>query len=329
MRRIELSRWGAPEEVADVVERPDLPPPGAGEVLFDVLLFPLNPADYAFCRGSYRLKPPLPATPGAECVGRVRAVGADVNGIAPGDLVINMQRENWASQRCVAATDVITLPKDIETRQAAMLRINPPTASLLLSDVVVLKSGDWIIQNVGNSAVGRLIIRFAKARGLRTLNVVRRKDVFDDLAALGADACLLDGDDLPEQARHATGGAPISLGLDAIAGAATARIAACVADGGHICVYGAMSGDAVQVPTSDLVYRGVTLTGFMLGRFLARRPMGAIRTLYADLAQAMLRGDVSAPVDCIYPIEQIGDALRHAQSPGHHGKILVAPNGPI
>ncbi len=327
MKRIEISRWGAPEDVADVVERPDLPPPGAGEVLFDVLLFPLNPADYAFCRGSYRLKPPLPATPGAECVGRVRAVGSGVIGIAPGDLVINLQRENWASQRCVPASEVIGLPAGIKLQQAAMLRINPPTASLLLSDIAALKRGDWVIQNVGNSAVGRLVIRFAKARGLRTLNVVRRNDVFDELSAFGADACLMDGSDLAEQATRATGGAPIVLGLDAIAGDATARIAACVSDSGHVCVYGAMSGDAVHVPTSDLVYRGVTLTGFMLGRFLARRTPDAIRALYADLAQEILRGEISAPVDRIYPIEDIANALRHAQSPGHHGKILVAPNG--
>ena len=58
--------------------------------------FPINPADMWFCRGSYRLKPPLPATPGAECVGRVTAVGAGVKHVKTGDLVINLQRENWA-----------------------------------------------------------------------------------------------------------------------------------------------------------------------------------------------------------------------------------------
>ena len=40
--------------------------PRPGEVVFDVLAFPINPADVSFCRGNYRLRPPLPATPGAE-----------------------------------------------------------------------------------------------------------------------------------------------------------------------------------------------------------------------------------------------------------------------
>ena len=99
MKRIEIAAWGAPEDVARIVETPDLPAPAAKQVLFDVIAFPLNPADMAFCHGRYRLKPPLPATPGAECIGRVRAVGEGVTRVTPGDLVINLQRENWAQKR--------------------------------------------------------------------------------------------------------------------------------------------------------------------------------------------------------------------------------------
>ena len=329
MKRIEIAAWGAPEDVARIAAAPDLPPPTKGQVLFDVIAFPLNPADMAFCHGRYRLKPPLPATPGAECIGRVRAVGEGVTQVSPGDLVINLLRENWASQRCVAENDVIRVPGDIDLKQAAMLRINPPTASLLLSDIVALKPGDWLIQNVANSAVGRLVISFAKARGFHTINVVRRDDVFAELTELGADVCVRDGDDLAQRVHAANGGAPVRLGLDAIGGGATARIAACLADDGTVCTYGSMSGEEARLPTSDLVYRGVTLTGFMLGRFLARRSDTEIRALYADLAEGIRSGAVHAPVDRVYPIEEIRAALVHAQSPGHFGKILVAPNGMI
>lgn len=329
MKRIEIGAWGAPEDVARLVETPDLAPPAKGQVLFDVIAFPLNPADMAFCHGRYRLKPPLPATPGAECVGRVRAVGDGVTTVAPGDLVINLLRENWASQRCVAEDEIIRLPGDTDPKQAAMLRINPPTASLLLSDIVALKPGDWLIQNVANSAVGRLVIAFAKARGFHTINVTRRDDVFAELTGLGANVCLRDGDDLAQRVRVAIDGAPVRLGLDAIGGGATARVAACLADDATVCTYGSMSGEEARLPTSDLVYRGVTLTGFMLGRFLARRDDAAVRTLYAELADGIRSGTVYAPVDRIYPIEDFRAALVHAQSPGHFGKILVAPNGMI
>src|SRR3954471_3959359 len=156
MKQVLIERYGTPWEVARCAEVPDVGDPGPDEVVFDVLAFPINPADMGFCRGTYRLKPPLPATPGAECVGRVIAVGAAVRHVKVGDLVINLQRENWAQKRRVKGVDAIPLPAGIDLKQAAMLRINPPTAELMLSDFVPLKGGDWVIQNVANSAVGRL-----------------------------------------------------------------------------------------------------------------------------------------------------------------------------
>lgn len=329
MKRVEIAEWGAPEDVARCVEKPDLPAPQAGEVAFSTLAFPINPADLAFCRGRYRLKPPLPATPGAECVGRVQAVGSGVTRVKVGDLVINLMRENWASHRLVREQDVLRIPEGLDLRQAAMIRINPPTAELMLSDIVALNAGDWIIQNVANSAVGRLVIELARRRGLRTIAVTRRDDIFPELKALGADVCLVDGDDLAERARASNGGAPIRLGLDAVAGAACARIAAAVCDDGAVCNYGSMSGEDAQIGTADTIYRGVTLTGFMLGRFLARRSIEQVEAIYARIADEMARGALHAPIGAIYPIEQIGEALRHAQRAGHNGKILVAPNGAL
>ncbi len=99
MKQILLDRYGQPEEGLRCADVPDVGAPGAGEVVFEVLAFPINPADISFCRGTYRLKPELPATPGAECVGRVVAVGAGVTHVKPGELVINLQRENWTQQR--------------------------------------------------------------------------------------------------------------------------------------------------------------------------------------------------------------------------------------
>jgi len=329
MKQIQISAFGKPAEVAACVDVPDVGEPGQGEVVFDVLAFPINPADLWFCRGSYRLKPPLPATPGAECVGRVAAVGAGVGHVKQGDLVINLQRENWAARRRVKGDDVIPLPSGIDLRQAAMVRINPPTAMLLLTDILPVQPGEWVIQNVANSAVGKLLIRLAKARGLKTVNVVRREALFPELKALGADICVVDGPELDARVKAATGGAPIRLGIDAVAGEATGRIAECLADGGTVCTYGSMTGEDPIVHRSALIYRGSSLTGFMLGRGLARRTAAEVRDIYADLAAQIMSGALSAPVERVYPIEEIKAALTRADQGERTGKILVAPNGPL
>jgi NADPH:quinone reductase-like Zn-dependent oxidoreductase len=210
-----------------------------------------------------------------------------------------------------------------------MVRINPPTAELMLSDFVTLNHGDWVIQNVANSAVGRLAIVLAHQRGLRTVNVVRRPELASDLRQLGADLVLVDGDDLAERVTRETGGAAIRLGLEAIGGKATGRLAGCLASDGTLVHYGSMSGENPDVDRSNFIYRGVRLTGFMLGRFLARRKPEKIREIYAGLARQVLEGKLGAPVDTVYPIDKIKEALAHADKGGRNGKILVSPNGAI
>jgi NADPH:quinone reductase-like Zn-dependent oxidoreductase len=324
VKQVLIDRYGAPDEVARCAEVPDVGAPAAGEVVFDVLAFPINPADISFCRGTYRLKPTLPATPGAECVGRVAAIGAGVVHVKPGDLVINLQRENWTQQRRVKSDDIIPIPPGMDLHQAAMLRINPATALLLLTDIVALKPGDWVIQNVANSAVGRLVIRLARGRGVRTMNVVRREALFAELAALGADACVVDGPDLAEAVKRRTAGAPVRLGLDAVSGRATARLSACLTEGGVVCNYGSMSGEDPVMSRGALTSGGQSLVGFILGRGLATRSLEQVRALYADLARQVLDGTLTAPVEKVYPIEDIKTALAHAQRGERRGKILVA-----
>ncbi len=329
MKQVLIEKYGTPWQVARCADVADVGEPAADEVVFDVLAFPINPADMWFCKGSYRLKPPLPATPGAECVGRVAAVGANVKHVKKGDLVINLQRENWAQQRKVKGDDAIPLPSGIDLRQAAMVRINPPTALLMLSDFVDLKSGDWVIQNVANSAVGRLVIVLARQRGLRTVNVVRRPELAAELKGLGGDLVVVDGEDLAKRVAAGTGDAKIKLGLEAIGGAATGRLADCIATDGTLVHYGSMSGQNPDVDRSNFIYRGVKLTGFMLGRFLAKRSAEQIRGIYNDLARQVMAGKLSAPVDTVYPIEKIKEALAHSDRGGRNGKILVSPNGSI
>ena len=325
MKRVVIDGYGRPEEVARCADVPDVGAPDADEVVFDVLLFPINPADVSFCRGTYRLRPPLPATPGAECIGRVAAAGTQVTHVKPGDLVINLQRENWAQRRRVKGADVIPVPAKMDLPQAAMLRINPPTALLLLTDLVTLRPGDWVIQNVANSAVGRIVIALARQRGIKTVNVVRRESLFAELKALGADACVVDGPDLADAVKAQVGKGPVRLGLDAVSGRATSRLSACLADGGVVCNYGSMSGEDPVMSRAGLSNGGQKLVGFILGRFLAPRSLDQIREIYAELGQQILDGTLSAPVEKIYPIDDIKTALAHAQRGERTGKILVQP----
>jgi NADPH:quinone reductase-like Zn-dependent oxidoreductase len=269
---------------------------------------------------------------GSESVGRIAAVGAAVGHLQVGDRVINMDRDNWAQQRKVKAARAIKMPEGVDVLQLAMLKVNPATARLMLRDYVALQAGDWVIQDAANSGVGqnliRLLIRLAKADGIRTVNIVRREELIEPLKAIGADAVVVDGPDLVEAVRAETEGTA-KLAIDAVAGPATLRIADCLADGGTVVNYGLLSGEPCMLGSHHAVFRGITLTGFWLVRSLGAMAPEEILALYGDLAGRIAAGDLRVKVEATYPIEEIEAALRHASGSGRSGKVLVTPNGPV
>ena len=68
------------------------------------------------------------------------------------------------------------------------------------------------------------------------------------------------------------------------------------------------------------------MVGLILGRALGQRSLPQIRAIYADLGEQILNGTLSAPIEKIYPIEEIKAALAHAQRGERSGKILVTPD---
>ena len=329
MKQVQFSAFGVPHEVAACVEVPDVGAPGPDEVVIEVLAFPINPADLLTMTGGYAVRPQLPATLGAECVGRIAAVGSDVRHLAVGERVINLGRDNWCQRRKVPAAQALKVPAHADVLQLAMLKVNPATALLMLRSYVDLQPGDWVIQDAANSAVGTSLIRLATAEGIRTVNVVRRESLIRPLSAIGADVVVVAGDDLAERVRAATGGALIRLAIDAIGGAMVLRLADCLAEGGTVVNYGLLSGQPCQLGAHHTIFKGITLTGFWLQKALTSMARAGLEALYADLAARVADGTLRVEVEATYPIEEIKAALAHAEREGRSGKILVLPNGPV
>lgn len=318
-------RGPVPQDVIDCVER-ETPAPGAGEVLLEMLAAPINPSDVLTLTGQYGALPPLPAVGGNEGVARVAALGAGVTTVAVGDVVLMpVATGTWTTHTVTPAATLLRLPAGGDVQQLAMLTVNPPTASLLLSEFVSLKAGDWVIQNAANSGVGEYVIQLARARGLRTVNVVRRADAVAPLEALGADVVLLDGPDLAPRVAAATGRAAIRLALDAVGGSATDRLAQSVSVGGTVVNYGALSGEACRIAPGALVFRNVTLRGFWLATWFRQSTPAQQMVLYGDLAQRIARGGLAARIHATYPLARVKEAVAAAAAGGRDGKILLVP----
>ena len=80
------------------------------------------------------MRPRLPLTPGTEGVGRVVRVGAGVSHVKVGDRVLLPGPGTWRARFRVPAKALFALPAHVDPRQLAMLRVNPPTAFLMLHE---------------------------------------------------------------------------------------------------------------------------------------------------------------------------------------------------
>jgi mitochondrial enoyl-[acyl-carrier protein] reductase / trans-2-enoyl-CoA reductase len=318
-------RGPVPQDVIAAVpfDRPVL---AAGQALVAVLAAPINPSDVLMLTGQYGMLPPLPAVGGSEGVGRVVELGADAQGRAVGQTVLLPPGAGtWATHVVVPANRLIPLPAQADPRQLAMLTVNPPTASLLLSDFADLQPGDWIIQNGANSGVGSYVVQLARLRGLKTVNIVRRDSAVAGVQAQGGDVVLVDGDDLAERVTVATNGAAIKLGVDAVGGKATMRLAQALAEGASIVNYGALSGEPCIVTPRELIFKDVTLKGFWLARWFRVTPQAQQVALLTELAALIAAGKLSAPIQATYDVSQIKEAVAAAAAGERQGKILITP----
>jgi mitochondrial enoyl-[acyl-carrier protein] reductase / trans-2-enoyl-CoA reductase len=320
------SRFGDPAQVL-ALENAEPTALAADQVRIKVLRSPVNPSDLMQISGNYPLHPPLPAVAGNEGVGRISERGSGVAGLKVGQLVLLPGGTGcWRSEMVVSARGLTPVP-EADLNQLAMITINPSTASLLLSDIKALSPGDWVIQNASNSAVGRYVIQLAKMRGFKTVSVVRRAEVIAELEALGGDVVLVDGDDLAARVATATDEAEIGLALEAVGAAATGRLADCLGRGATLVSYGAMSGEPAQVEPSSIIFKNLTLCGFWLASWFAGSTPERQKHVFGEILALVSEGRLTAPVDQVFALEELDQALERAAQGGRNGKVLLAPNG--
>lgn len=323
---VHLSAFGAPLDVVEVREEP-VPRPASGQVLVKVEASPVNPADLNVLEGKYGTLPALPCVPGVEGVGRVVLEGPDS---LPGDGSLLGKRVllphgfgAWRQFGAARAADLVVVPEGIALEQAAMLRINPATALCMLVQFVALRPGDWIVQNAANSGVGRSVIQIARARGWRTLNVVRRGGLEEELHAIGADAVLEFGENLAARILEQTGGVAPRLALNAVGGESALALAKTLPEGGVLVTYGAMGLQPLRIPNGLLIFKDLQVRGFWVSRWYRNAAPAERDGLFQQLFEWAARGLLHTPVEAVYPFERVKEALSHAMRSGRSGKILL------
>ncbi|HHL32131.1 MAG TPA: alcohol dehydrogenase [Oceanospirillales bacterium] len=321
------TRGPIPQDVIEAVafDKPELKD---GQVLLEMLAAPINPSDVLTLTGQYGILPPLPAIGGNEGVARVIEHGPNVSDPDIGQTVlIPIGLGSWSTHIVADAKTLISLPNGVDPIQLSMITINPPTASLMLSEFVDLQQGDWVIQNAANSGVGSYLIKLAKLRGLKTVNVVRRASLIQPLLDAGADVVLVDGIvdglSLAQRVQAATDSAAIKLGIDAVGGSATDRLGATLAEGATLVNYGAMSGEACSLAPTVIIFKDITVRGFWLAKWFRRASPEQQKEIFASIIGLIATGKLSAPIHATYPVKDIKQAVAVAASGQRNGKVVL------
>src|SRR5258707_1945305 len=324
MRQLKLIAHGEPSEVIELntVSEPAL---GPEEVLISMEAAPVNPSDFLCVGGICGIRPAFPSSVGAEGVGRVAKIGSKVDVALRGKRVLiipTYEQGTWADQVVVPVRNVVPMSDEVDPLQLSMIGINPATAYLLLNRYVSLMPGDWIGQTAANAAMGQYIIALAKLAGVKTLNVVRRKEAAEQVRQWGGDRVVLQGDNLHKDIEEALDGKKLSLVLDTVGGASVVELAKSLKPGGSVVVYGLQSGQFPAMPAKEFIYRGLSLHGFWLINLMTTAPPTEIEEIYQKLGDLVADGSLSATVERVYPLDQFKEAFKQSLKSNRSGKIL-------
>lgn len=302
-----------------------MPEPGPGQVLIRLRARPINPSDLFTIRGSYGTLPKLPATPGLEGAGVIEALGDGVTQFQIGQQVVPLEAGGtWQEYIVADASTVLPLPPGLSDTQAAMLLVNPTTAWLMLQEVLAVQPGQWVLQNAANSAVGRFVIQLSRHYGYRTMNVVRRRELRDELLALGADEVIIETDEnVVERVKALTEGKGVRYAIDSVAGESGSRLVQALGPGGTLVVLGAISRQPLTIDPGLMLFRGTTVRGWWLAHWFRTAGQEKIAQLFGTLIPLVASGTLHVPVAAEYDLADVKQAIVAAEGSDRNGKIVL------
>ncbi|XP_063707962.1 enoyl-[acyl-carrier-protein] reductase, mitochondrial-like [Culicoides brevitarsis] len=323
---LQYFEYGEPSEVVDYVYKTKIFDLKDTEVLIKVLAAPINVADLITIRGKYSIKPPLPAVPGNECVGKILAIGPNVQKLQINDLVTPFKRGvgTWQSHLVLNEGELVKLPAEMGIAEAATINVNPCTAYRMLKDFVDLKPGDTVFQNGANSACGQIIIQLCRNWGVNCVCVVRDRPNIEQLRSylmnLGA-AHVMTAEELTQTLVFNQFSAPV-LGINCVGGEIATNMLQHMANGSTFVTYGNMSGQPMQVSAPTFIYKDVRLKGYWMTRWTKENPNSPERfKMFEELIKLTMEGKLRVPEHELVDISTISFKHVFEQAAKAGGKV--------
>ena len=213
---------------------------------------------------------------------------------------------------------------DITDEQAATFFVNPATVLALVRHVLEVPQGAWLLQSAAGSTLGRMSIKLGRHDGFKTLNVVRRKEAIDELMKLGGDAVISSSEGpIEEQVYKITGGQGVRYALDPVGGETATGVFRSLGEEGKLVLYGTLSGQPLQVDPRLVISGKRVIEGFWLGHWMRQQSILKSLAHFREIKKLMREG-ILDPGPCqFFSLDQIGEAVKEAESVARNGKVLL------
>jgi NADPH:quinone reductase-like Zn-dependent oxidoreductase len=327
MRAVVLRQYGDPATSLTVE---DIPKPALkrGQVLVRIVASPMHPADMAFVEGNYGVRRQAPTVPGLEGMGVVveanaGAYGRWLMGKRVSCFGPNEGNGAWAEYMATSAFSCVPLASKSSDAFGATLLVNPLTAISQMA-MVRRERHRAFVQTAAGSALGRMIVRLARMKGIPAIHVVRRSEGVAALRSEGAEHMVVSSaPDFSDRLRELCMELGATIAFDAVAGEMTEILAAALPHGGKVVVYGGLSGRPPRISIADTIFRGKRMEGFWLPLEVKR--IGMLGTLMRFReAQRIGETVLGTKILARLPLEGIADAIA-MQPQGTEGKVLLTP----
>ena len=303
------------EQEIVIEEHPD-PVPGTGEVLVRVLAAGLNGADMMQRRGLYPAPPGSPQDiPGMELAGEVAAAGPGAERFTLGDRVMAIVGGGGQAELAVVhERQLMPVPAVLDWPAAAGLPEVFTTAHDALFTQAQLRPGERLLVHGGAGGVGTAAIQLARAAGAHVTATVRREELREAVAELGAEV-------VPPEGFSEHG--PFDVILELVGAPNMPENLGALATGGRIVVIGVSAGAKSELNLLALMGRRARIHGSTLrARPLEEKALTA-RLLEHEALPLFEDGTLTVPVAETFPLDDAAAAYERFAAGGKLGKIVL------
>lgn len=310
-----------------MLEEVPRPKPGPGDVLVRIAASPINPSDLAMLRGEYGLAWPYPLIPGLEGSGKVVAAGSGLMGrfhMGKPVALVGEKQGLWAEYAVVPSGRVLPLPADLPLGVGASSFVNPLTAMALVGEV--RRAHQWsAISTAAGGALGAMIRRRAKEKGVKIINIVRRDAQVEALKAEGARYVLNEAaPNFDAELAALCKELRCKMAFDAVGGPLTFRLGQALRGGGKILVYGALSGAPAGIHPGAMIFKGLTVKGFWLSKWLSAKSAPQVLLMMREVTKGLQAGFAQTDIARHVPLELAAKAPAEYEARMSAGKILIS-----